>query len=130
MSESETNDTLQIGSDASNDRDEQNRGYTLATGAPRPPTKTEKMRSLMYMEPEEACRVANEWGIKEHRGGDASAPFAGDKVAEVHKEGIDLQNYAKELVDDGYSYEICERMNELGVEVMMMARLLAQNGGE
>ena len=132
MIESETDDTPQIESEPFDPHDGLSRGYTLAQGAPRQPTKEDRLRALMFMDIEDACRIADEWGIQEHRGGDGTKPFAGDKSAEIHKEGADVKNYAKALIEDGVPYEVAEHLDKLGLEVMMIGRWLASwysNGG-
>lgn len=42
------------------------------------------------------CRRRHEAGVREHRGGDADAPFSGDPLAEKIHEHADAANYLRE----------------------------------
>ena len=71
------------------------KGYSTAEGAPKRPTRAEWERFLMEesVSIEDACRIKWGWGVQEHREGDASKPFSGDSLTEVHSEGLDSLNY-------------------------------------
>lgn len=106
------------------------RGYSLAEGAPKPPTRTELERLLLNVEIEEACRIKWRWGVQEYRGGDESKPFDGDKLTELHSEGLDALNYLQLLMDEGvYDHECLEQLRTHALGIVRGARLLA-NGVE
>ena len=124
---------------------DEEQGYTLATGAPKKPTRADFERLLLddAVPIEDACRIKWGWGVEEHRGGDASKPFAGDRLTEIHSEGLDSLNYLPGLMEElGEIPEAHECLEEMraaaerlvrGARILNAirgARLLAKNGQE
>jgi hypothetical protein len=104
-------------------------GYTLATGAPKPPTREELEALLLFVEVEEACRIKWGWGKREHRALGEQG-FQGNALVELHSEGIDALNYLQVLMDrGGYDHECLEKLRDSALSIVRGARLLAQNGG-
>jgi len=110
-------------------------------GAPKKPTRSEQEALLLDMEIEDACRIKWNWGVREHRGGDASKPFNGDRVVEVHSEGLDVLLYLPGIMEElGHIpavHECLEEAQSAGFKLVRAMRmvnelrdeyLLAKNG--
>lgn len=65
---------------------------------------------VMTRDFEDLCREKYDRGIKEHRNGDATAPFKGEILKEVCEELADIPNYLREdmatVGDEDWSAEI------------------------
>ena len=126
MSESETDDTPQIGSEPYDLHDDPKRGYSLSEGAPRQPTLEDLLRALMLIDVEEACAWKWKRGKKEHRS-EPGHGFVGDATAELHAEGIDALNYLQVLMDAGvHDHDCLEHLRSHALGIVRGARLLAQ----
>lgn len=91
------------------------------------------MQIQMVMGFESFRRRKHEAGVREHRGGDHSAPFNGDPVLEIYEEQADTVSYAEEAARqrlitahranniDALARQIIEEL-ALGVEEMRAER--------
>lgn len=110
-------------------------GYTLGIGAPKTPTREELERLLMYVPIEEACRIKDGWGREEHRP-NGEEEFQGDRLVNLHCEGLDANNYIRYLMERyGHLKEMHECLEQGMIYangIIAMARMMAQilGGGE
>jgi hypothetical protein len=127
MSESENEEATDIGSAPSDCHDELNdvSGYSLARGAPKKPTRKDWEEFLMdeSISLEDARRIKWNWGVQEHRGGDASKPFRGNMVVELHSEALDSMSYEEGIMADfGHIPGVHECLEEMWQGSLTQAR--------
>ena len=118
MSESETDDTPQIRSETLDLHDESNQGYSLAGGAPKPPTLEDLLRALMLMEIDEACAHVYE-------------PIEGDPCVAFHTFVLKALNALQTMMDkEHYNHDCLEQCRSHGEGMVRGARLMANGEGE
>jgi hypothetical protein len=104
-------------------------GYSLAAGAPSPPTHEDWEGSLLCIPVEDAIAQKDNRGLEEHRGGDRQRPFNGSLPVMMHSEGLDLALYARYARSHGgYDSAIVDKIHEAGMVAIRGARLLARKG--